>query len=142
MLSVLGYRAAGNVVAFLEQHVSKVLVREWFMLVFLADEFVEIFERFVSHTFLDGGVDEVRRKLAVCAYHVGGRTYAGGFVGFVLTRYQNNTDNFPIYYSESTRNANCTGCSAPLPAWVSMPIRSFVMSVGLQWAALLPAKAT
>jgi hypothetical protein len=35
--------------------------------------------------------------------------YAGGFVGFALTKFGGK----PIYYSEASRNANCTACSMP-----------------------------
>lgn len=37
--------------------------------------------------------------------------YAGGLIGFVLTKLGGK----PIYYSEATRNATCTACSMPGP---------------------------
>lgn len=41
--------------------------------------------------------------------------YAGGFIGFALTKKLNGADkpSTPIYYSEYQRNVNCTGCTTP-----------------------------
>ena len=38
--------------------------------------------------------------------------YAGGFIGFALTK-NLGTAGTPIYYSEYQRNVNCTGCTMP-----------------------------
>ena len=41
--------------------------------------------------------------------------YAGGYVGFALTRYDNGAEKpqIPVYYSEYQRNTLCSGCTPP-----------------------------
>jgi hypothetical protein len=39
--------------------------------------------------------------------------YAGGLVGFALMKNLGGTNPVPVYYSEDTRNADCTGCTTP-----------------------------
>lgn len=41
--------------------------------------------------------------------------YAGGLIGFALTKYTNGSGNetYPIYYSEYQRNVLCTACTTP-----------------------------